>query len=1152
MGERLWSRHAGLLRILAVLLVGFGMAGQAPLPNSTLTSTGPAVPTAIDLATYPVQRWIVQLSDPPLAEAEVAGTAPQRAGSGAARLDVTTSASQDYIRRLQAQQAAFRVRLAEVAPGSQAQLDYQVVLNGLAVKMTPEQAAVVRDLPGVKAVTPDIPFQLDMYSTPQQIGAPALWAQLGGQTNAGSGIKVAIIDSGIYVTHDGQGHYTGNACFNDSGYTSPPGYPKGDTRFTNNKVLVARAYFRPDDPPLPGDETPLPGPNNAVDMHGTHVSGTVACNANTDVTFEGAHLQISGVAPHAYLMNYRVFYASRTQEDFQNGNAYVAELVRAIEDAVRDGADVISNSWGSSYQNTKSWPDPMVQASEAAVHAGVVMVYAAANAGPDTATVGSPAISPLVIAAGAVTKDSLIASGKVDVTAPAPVPANLVGLPTGAAEFGPTITTTLGPALYVPAELISTAPEQKEFGCSLAGDASPYPAGSLSGKIALIARGSCQFSEKVFNAQRGGAMAALIYNSAAGGDSLQSMAPGAHAGDVTIPSWFLRRSDGLNMVAFVTAHADQAQAKFTYEPHAVPNAGDVMASFSSRGPTQDKLLKPDVVAPGVDVLSSGYGQGDYPADLTTFGTASGTSMATPHVAGAAALLRALHRNWSPAQVKSALMNTADEHVYLDTTKTQPAGVLDRGAGRIDLTKAGDPGLTLEPASLSAGDLAPGQKVPFTLRAQEVAGITGTWSIQVRFTGDAGSNIDIPLGATQLSVTPFGSATLYAQIAARPGAQTGDYEGDIVLTGGSKELHVPFWARVIGTARRADVLLVDDDGSSVLPDVKNYSQVYTQTLQALGLSYDYLDVGTGSLPDLYGLYGYRAVLIFTGDNPNNDSSGLGLFDQDNLSEWLDSGGRLFTTGQNFAEVSDTNLDFESPSLGRARLYHGYLGLTYAAGSVYTGAAPRPTAHGAGPMAGVTIDLSPGGGGAGNQTSIEAAWAMTDTDTYAATTTTMPIFVPVGGGAPMGSAIGFARGSDPSLSAPTPQYLYRTVSFGFGLEGIDSSSGYSNTQQVASRVFDWLFDTVQVQTSCRDVVGTMGRFSVSAASTLNAAITQYRWAFGDNSPVITTTVPSVQHVFRVPGSDLLTVEAMDALGHTGVATCHLTRAAHETFFPLAGTK
>ena len=173
-------------------------------------------------------------------------------------------------------------------PGAKVQRSYQVVLNGLAVKMNKKQAALVRKMKGVKAVTPDMPYQLNMYATPAQIGAPTLWGQVGGQANAGAGVKVAVIDSGIFVRYDDQGNYTGNPCFNDAGYTAPKGYPKGDKKFTNNKVIVARKYFRPGDPPTDGNDTAIQGPGGSP--HGTHTAGTVACNANTPITYPGANL----------------------------------------------------------------------------------------------------------------------------------------------------------------------------------------------------------------------------------------------------------------------------------------------------------------------------------------------------------------------------------------------------------------------------------------------------------------------------------------------------------------------------------------------------------------------------------------------------------------------------------------------------------------------------------------------------------------------------------------------------------------------------------------------------------------------------------------------------------------------------------------------
>ena len=304
------------------------------------------------------------------------------------------------------------------------------------------------------------------------------------------------------------------------------------------------------------------------------------------------------------------------------------------------------------------------------------MVFANGNAGPDEATrrlAGELAEGDRRRRGHQERDDRPRAS--IDVTAPAPVPADLVGhdvraAPTSARRSRP---PSARPPTYRPRR--QHGGDGKTLGCSLAGDVSPFPAGSLTGEIALIERGICDFSEKVFNAQRAGAIAAIIYNSAAERRQPRSRwAPARTPTDITIPSWFMRRSQGLAMRDYAIANPGTAQAKFDLRAadHARTPA-DVMAGFSSRGPTTDKCLKPDVVAPGVDVLSSGYGVGDFPAPFTGFGSASGTSMATPHVAGAAALLVQLHPNWTPAQMKSALMTTATEDVWTNTAHDRAGG-----------------------------------------------------------------------------------------------------------------------------------------------------------------------------------------------------------------------------------------------------------------------------------------------------------------------------------------------------------------------------------------------------------------------------------------------------------------------------------------------
>ena len=1091
--------------MLVLLAASFTAAAGA----KTTGRSAKAGTARIDLATFNAKRWIVQLKGKPLARYSRAKRTVGYAGVARPKLDLKAAVNRSYVRGLSRTQRGFAARLRTVVRGVRIERTYRLTLNAMAVRMSKAQAAKVRRMSGVLAVTPDIPYQPTMYATPAQIGAPALWAQLGGQANAGRGVKVAIIDSGVYVTKDANGNYTGNPCFNDAGYTAPAGYPKGDTRFTNNKVIVARAYFRPAPfaPPTAGNDTPVQGPGGSP--HGTHTGGTVACNANTPTGL--GSITISGIAPAAYLMNYRIFYPSQSPDGFENGNGWVVEIVQAIEDAVADGADVLSNSWGSSHQNTYGWPDPMVQAAEAAVDAGVVGVWAQGNGGPATGTGNLPSSSDKVISVGAVTKYATLIESSVNVIGRP----DLQNLDTGPASFGPSMVGRhVGPANYVPAQVLNSGANPAE-GCGT------YPAGSLTGKIALIVRGTCEFGAKVFNAQQAGAIGALIYNSPAGGDALQAMGGGVFGPQVTIPSVFMRRTNGLAMVTHYTANPAAAQAEFFYNPHGGSNPGDVMAGFSSRGPTQEKTVKPDVVAPGVDVLSSGYSTGAFPAPFVGFGSASGTSMATPHVAGAAALLLQLHPTWTPAMIKSALMSTATEEVFTTTARTTKAGVLDRGAGRIDLTQAGSPGLIFDRPSLSAGEQrGGGQSRSFTVRATNISGAADTWDITTTETGDAAktANFNIAAGASALTLGNGNTGSIQITAESVAGAPAGEYEGSVVLVSRAtgKRLHIPVWFRLLPTVQK-DVLLIDDDGSSTggLGDRK---AAYTAMLDSLGLTYDYLDMGLPPFtpqakPGLMNLYKYRAVVLFTGDN--NDFNALSGFfgeDHDNLAEWLDSGGRIWALGQNLALAEDSGTYHSR--LDRGRIYSGYLGLAYEADSVN----PAGTT-GLGPFAGMALAL--------NQTSVEGSSSPAfNTDTYNSRGTTQRFFQTGGG-----SAISHGRTSDPKLEEERQEYAYRAVSMGFGVEGL---SGGATPVQLGDRTMDWLLDqlTVGLRSSSAGP-GKRATITASATSSVGATITKYRWDFGDGTSYETTTGPTVLHKYQHRGTYEVRIEATDSLGHTNVS-------------------
>ena len=171
-----------------------------------------------------------------------------------------------------------------------------------------------------------------MHASLSLINAPAIWAdpRVGGAAAGGKGIRLASMDGGVH--HQAP-------MFGGEGYSYPRGYPLGHLSNTNGKIIVSRAYFRSWDPPSEGDENPWPGLRGTP--HGVHTAGTAAGNAVT-ANFQGAQVPLSGVAPAAYVMSYRVFYNSITND----GSFYNAEGVAALEDLVRDGAQVVNNSWG--------------------------------------------------------------------------------------------------------------------------------------------------------------------------------------------------------------------------------------------------------------------------------------------------------------------------------------------------------------------------------------------------------------------------------------------------------------------------------------------------------------------------------------------------------------------------------------------------------------------------------------------------------------------------------------------------------------------------------------------------------------------------------------------------------------------------------------
>ncbi|MFL6276338.1 MAG: S8 family serine peptidase [Blastocatellia bacterium] len=649
---------------------------------------------------------------------------------------------------MRGEQENFKARARLIAPTVRVRAELRAVANAVSIEARGTEIAMLASLPGVKRVELVRECHTLLDTSVPLTNAPAMWERLGGSGNAGNGIKIAILDTGIDVT---------NPLFNDTGYSAPEGFPRfnnGSQGLTNNKVIVAKSFVSGS-----GNDPSALDENG----HGSNVAGIAAGNLNT-LSPVGL---LCGVAPHAYLGNYRVLGKS--------GSGSTDLIAAALDEAVRDGFDVANMSLGA---DATAQLDFLARAVESAVTSGMVVAVAAGNSGEggvdDEMTIASPAIAPSAITVASTTNAHAI-TAMATVAGPSPVASRLINIASVVGDGSTTRFNTMLTAL----PFVEVGDNR---GCSA------LTAGLLAGKVALIERGVCAFTDKVNNASAAGAVAAIIYNKdlsegTDGGDNLIHMA----VGGTSIPSVFVSRTAGLALRDFARAHVD---ASLNLTPLI---AADVVSDFSSRGPSLLQTLKPDIAAPGESIYSAALTS----TNPSGFGSESGTSQATPHISGAAALVIQQHPSWTPAQVKSALISSATTSVFTTASKTTNAGVLAMGAGRVDLAQAANVAATFAPASLSFGILKLKKPVSTSLDFQmtNTSDQSRTFTLSIRQL-DPGDGVSMAL-ATPLTVTlaPGQSTSVTLAIDAAKRAEKRDYTGFIsVADSRGPTLRVPFWVR----------------------------------------------------------------------------------------------------------------------------------------------------------------------------------------------------------------------------------------------------------------------------------------------------------------------------------------------------------------------
>ncbi|MCX6030197.1 MAG: S8 family serine peptidase [Chloroflexi bacterium] len=1104
-------------------------------------------------------RLIVELQSPALAEWAQGGVQIAAAGP-AGRLDVASPAAQQYAAQLKAEQSAFVATMTRAVPNAQVAsylnengqsvpATYQVVFNGMSVDAGRNVDVLalreqLQRLPGVKAVYLDFAHDPDLYASLPLINAQAAWdnVAIGGKSNAGAGVKFASMDGGVHHL---------SPMFDGTGYSYPAGFPKGDTSNTNGKIILSKVYFRTWDPPSAGDENAWPGVKGT--QHGSHTASTVA-GGEVQASFAGAPpVTISGVAPKAYVMSYRVFYNSITND----GSFYNTEGIKALEDIVMDGADVLNNSWGGGPGSVGGEYDALDQALINATKAGIFVSMSNGNAGPGLGTGDHP--SPDYINVAASQTSGTYASGKFNVTAPEPVPANLQEMSFATASFGQVLKVgqVYGPYSILPAGAVDPT---NVIGCKA------FPAGAFAGKMALIQRGTCEFGMKVLNAEKAGATFAVIYNSVAGGDALINMGAGVVGAQVTIPAIAIGLNNGLRMVNWYTANGNAAQAALSTVAYQLGSVPDVIASFSSRGPGVGLVLKPDITAPGVNILAQGFDptvSGE--AGNFGYGQVSGTSMAAPHVAGAAALIKQIHPTWSPAWIKSALMSSSKYmDIFTDSAKKVPAQPLDMGAGRLDLTNAADPGVILDPPSLSFGAAQTGTVASLTVMVTSVAAASETYALSTLYTGMGYASTTPVAGMTfepaSLTLAPGETKQITIRWDTAASLGFGDNQGFLLLAGSSHNAHLPAWMRVSYPSILGKVLIIDNDGSSSLgkPD---YAPYYAAALDALPVAYDVWDADdyAGSavtIPDATVLAQYPVIIYETGDN--NQKNGTFTVptppttpDMDRLVEYANGGGHVIAFGQDLASIT------AGSSSSAPFFYSSLLGATYlqdsvSANKVFTNTAQLITGLPGTPFRNASFDISGRGDGAGNLGYVdEIKVGCTDGDC----TVYQPLLkYSAGGTFKEDGYVALSHRDQPTLERPGRTFDGSALYYSFGLEGVNSNTGYNSRADLVSASLRWSLDKGYATiTPTINPVGRVSYFTAALTADYGGVGTSYRWDFGDGTAfTVGSKSATAGHTYAAPGTYTVRVEAANALGTRVIGAVGITIAPSQPVYVNPVTK
>jgi len=723
--------HPPLFSCLALLLLG--LVG-IPAANAGVTEVPAANTVTADTPTSQSQKrlYIVQFADPPAIAMHSARASKQhREASYSSRpeqFDPESEHVRRYMGRLQATQNDI---LLELNLWNDRVYSYGYTFNGVAVRMTAADAEKLRLRRGVAKVWEDSHRTVATNDSPAFLGLLDTQGGLRSDLKlTGEDVVIGIIDTGITPGHPSFSELAGpptprklpSLCrtswmqgtllemwlcrrFKNSTeilLSPPPSNWRGicetgpgfNTSDCNNKIIGARFYRKGFDE-IYGNADPndFASPADA-DGHGTHVASIAAGNEVDASVFGKSVGRVSGMAPRARIAIYK---ACWLENGASRASCSVADLQKAIEDAVADGVDIINYSIGDA---NASLDDPDDLELLAATEAGVLSVVSAGNKDADKSayTIESPATTPWVISVGATSRAGKRVAEAMRINQPESL-ANLYE--SREAGITPALDTRgpLAGRLVLADDGSAVVPDDQNKTGTLFDACTPLEnAAEIRGNIALVQRGYCNFDHKISIAQKAGAIAVVVFS-----NDMKLLVMTGNPSGLNIPAVMINQADGQLLRDYLLAGEpieitlDKSQF-ITFE-----DDGNVMGTFSGRGPSfgDSDFLKPDLVAPGTAILGAQTPNVANGFKGESFQYLSGTSQSAPHVAGIAALIKQANPEWSPAEIKSALMTTSRQNIRKEND-LGPANPFDMGAGHIVPNSAIDPGL-LYPIETQAYD-----------------------------------------------------------------------------------------------------------------------------------------------------------------------------------------------------------------------------------------------------------------------------------------------------------------------------------------------------------------------------------------------------------------------------------------------------------------